>query len=176
MAKSKIITSLKDLDVLRYLRFIVTESAAATFTEIEIDTQLSIERGVIWLIRSLELDIPVDTMDDPAVDTSEGIAIAVTRSSQSDIISFNDPDLVMQYAIAVNRANTIGTPAGPLWWIRENPSVQKFSIPIVYAGVSIFVGIKSTSAGAKVVSGRIGYSLAKVSDQDFFRVANAILS
>lgn len=175
------LAKLTDADVLRFQRFSVTESAAATFTQTTFDTQLSIERGVIWLIHSVEWMFDFKTsatggLTEVAVQTQENIQAQVTRESKSAILQLSDSDLVCKTATQVERANTIGTEAGPLYLFNPNCVIkQNFALPIPYAAQNIYVAILSTAGTARTVYGRIHYTLVTVSDSYFYRVAQSLL-
>lgn len=169
------IQDLKDDEILRFFRASVTESAAATFTQQEIDTQLSIERGYIWLIHFLEFFITPSEVDDPAQGTMERIMTQVTRESQSSILAYNDSDLIESVHYFQDRSATIGTDAGPAWYYNWLPKFYAYYPAIPYAAQSIYIGVHSTSSSAVTIYVRGGYTLKKVSDKFFFRVAQALI-
>jgi len=173
---AKGLKSLLDDEVVRFQRFSVTESGAATFTQAAFDTQLSIERGVIWLIHCIEWLIFPDNLDDVAAGSFENVMCQITRESKSDIVYLNDSDLISFYAQSIGRSAAIGTDAGPLWWYDNDlPKVQKFALPIPYAAQNIYVAIKSTNASPQTIRGRIHYTIKEVSDAYFYRVAQALI-
>lgn len=167
---------LKDDEVLRFLRFSVTESAAATFTEQEYDTQLSIDRGLIWLIHWAEIQINVNIIEQPAASTTEAMYVQITRESQSAILSVSDADVIVYADKMKDRGAAVGTDAGPAMFLDKVPDKFDFSPPLPYAAQNIYVGIKSTAAAAKTIHGRIAYTLRRVSDKFFYRVAQALIS
>lgn len=175
MAKGSI-RDLKDDEIIRFLRFSVTESAAATFTEQDYDTQLSIDRGLIWMVHFIEVDANVLDLDEVAAGGNESINLQICRESQSDILAFNDSDVIYSFSEVITRSAAIGTDAGPLYNLDYFPKMTKFPIPLPYANQSIYIGLKSTAAAAKTVTGRIGYILRRVSDKFFYRVAHALIS
>jgi hypothetical protein len=167
---------LRDDEILRFLRFSVTESAAATYTEVSYDTQLSIDRGLIWMIHSVEFDITLANVDQPAAGANENLAVQIMREPQSDISNFADPDLIYLHTIFKDRGAAIGTDAGPVIFGAFRPFRVTFPIPIPYAAQAIHIGIKSTNAAATSSTGRIGYVLRRVTDKFFYRVAQALIS
>lgn len=167
---------LRDDEILRFLRFTVTESAAATYTQQSYDTQLSIDRGLIWMIHFIEYDMHAASIDDPAADAFEQITCAITRESKTAIPNLDDPDLISRFRILKDRSAAIGTDAGPMFFMSETPNKIPYSPPIVFAAQNIHVGLLSTSTAAKTVTGRIGYTLRRVSDKFFYRVAQALIS
>lgn len=176
MAKTGIARDLKDDEILRFLRWTVTESAAATYTEASFDTQLSIDRGLIWLIHFADFAISAKDIDDPAVNTTETISVQITRESKTAMVNFNDADLITRYHLQKDRSDTIGTAAGPDTYLDYYPKTQIFAPPVAYAAQNVWIGIQSTAAAAKTVQGRIGFTLRRVSDKFFYRVAQALIS
>lgn len=169
---------LDDDTVLRIVRGSVTESAAATFTEIQLDTQLSVERGVIWQIHFIEFGFRTqDIMKEVGAGNTEKIQAQITREAKTDIESFQAADTLQGAEIVVARKIAIGTDAGPLYWVFLGPNRYDFPIPMSFAGQNIYFGIKGTDSTAiHTVDFRIGYTIREVSDKFFFRVASSLLS
>ena len=175
-AKSKI-AKLDDQSILRIARGRVTESAAATFTELEIDTQLSIERGIIWMVEWVEFDFAnLDALMEVAAGLSETIQVQLTKTTQTGIANRNDPDIIQFLAIRAARSAAIGTDAGPLWSVFESIKRFNFMTPFPVASQTIFMSILGSDASAvHTVSVRIGYTIKEVTDKFFFRVAQALV-
>lgn len=167
---------LQDDEVIRFLRFSVPESAAATFTEQAYDTQLSIDRGFIWMIHWVETSLQPTNVDEPAAGASESISVQITRESKNAILAMSDPDLIAKVGVIHNRSATIGTDAGPMWVYDKYPVQTVFNPPLIYAAMNIYIGIKSSSGAAQTGAGRIAYTLRRVSDKFFYRVAQALIS
>lgn len=172
MAKKAIDSSM----INRFARFYVAESAAATFTQISMDTQLSIDRGFIWMIHSVEMSINVVNLDDALAAGNEYLQCQVTRESKDELLQLNDADLLCFKQKTVKRYAAIGTDAGPVCFLDQQPDIQKFDPPLPFAGQNIFIGVMGSAAAAKSVYGRIGYTLKKVSDKFFFEIAQALVS
>lgn len=168
---------IKDEDVLRFARGTVTESSNSTFTQEDMDTQLSVDRGFIWLIHFIEFHFEnVELLSEVAAGANEEISAQITRSTQGSIIKLNDPDLIQSAAIYVSRSADINTDVGPLWYFGKMPLIYSYKIPIPYAGSRIFIGILGTDAATPHIVGfRIGYTTKEVSNQYFFRVAQALV-
>lgn len=171
------VKQLTDEEILRIARMRVTESAAATFTQISLDTQLSVERGVIWMIHFVEFMFnDLDFLVEVAAAGNESVTVQLTRESKTIKIAGNDSDLIQQEVIEVARSAAIGTDAGPLWFIGSAIKRYDFSIPLPYAAQSIFLNVTGTDATtAHRVDCRIGYTIRQVTDQYFFRVASALI-
>jgi hypothetical protein len=169
--------ALKDEEIVRSLKSKVTESGVATYTEIAIDTQLSIERGVIWLIHSIEFYIEElgSLLGGVIADGTEEIELHVARESKAAICDPNDADLIQGLGYDMTRAAAIGTDAGPLYVHVSQPDIFKYAPPLPYASQTIYFGIKSTRATVMSSYLRILYTIRSVSDKYFFRVAQALL-
>ena len=153
---------------LNFLRFQVVESAASTFTQAEIDTNLSAERGVMMEIHSVELDLTtLNLFDEVPAAGQENLRIQVTRETKSSAISLNDSDVIAQFRPEIVRSAAIGTDAGPLYFFTDKVVRVQFAMPLPYVKPSIFVGIQgSDAASAHTVNGRIGYTLRDI-DRDW---------
>lgn len=168
---------LKDDEILRFHREKITESAAGTFTQATGNTQLSVERGFIWLICFVEFYFQApQLLDEVGAAGNELQQVQVTRESKSAIIDPSDTDMIAFQDIRLTRPAAIGTDAGPLWNFTMMPIRHQFNVPIPYAGREIFVGVKGTDAAtAAIFDVRIGYTIKEVSDKFFFRVAQALV-
>lgn len=169
------IKALTDEEILRIARISVVQSSAGVYTQTTHDTQLSIERGVIWLINFIEFYQDSSVIDDVAAGTSETEKFQITRDTKTGIQSLADADTIALYEWSVQRSAAIGTDAGPLWITGESPNRITFPVPIPYAAQNIYFGYHSTSAAAKTGVARVGYTIREVTDAFFFRVAQAIL-
>lgn len=177
MAKRNGGLQLADYDVLRIARIRASESAASTFTQTEFDTQLSIERGVIWLIHFIEFNISqLGLFSEVGAGGGEDIQMQITKTSQSAILSGNNADIIQQHRLGLVRGAAIGTDAGPLYYFFDSIKRFDYHVPIPYAAANLYFGILGTDAGsAHTVDARIGYTIAEVSDEFFFRVAQALV-
>lgn len=167
---------LRDDEILRFLRFSVTESAAATFTEESYDTQLSIDRGLIWMIHWIEVDLTSPSCDDPAAAAHESVLVQISRESKSATLGLNDADLIYTGSVIWHRSAAIGTDAGPMATYEFSPYKYNYDPPLPFAAQNIYVGVEGSAAAAKTVKGRIGYTMRRVTDKFFYRVAQALIS
>lgn len=164
-------------DYLNFLRFTVTESAAGTFTQTELDTNLSAERGVMMEIHSLEIESSTNQftlLKEVAAGSNEDIRLQLTRDSKAAIIGLNDADCVALLKKEVTRSAAIGTDAGPLWIYDSLIWKIDFALPIPYVKPSIFVGIQSSLASAGTMVGRIGYTLRDIDRETFLELLVAL--
>lgn len=170
------IKDLRDDEIIRFLRFNVSESAPSTFTQQSFDTQLSIDRGLIWMIAWIEYTLALQDIDDPAQDAMEILSMHVARESKTSILGLHDADCIFRASIVKDRFATIGTEAGPVVNVDQYPRMRVFPIPLPYAAQDIHIGILGSAAAAKTVTGRIAYILRRVSDKFFYRVAQTLIS
>lgn len=163
-------------EYLNYLRFSVSESAASTFTQVEIDTNLNVERGVMMEIHSVELQLAtINLFDEVPAAGQELLQIQVTRDSKTGIVNLNDSDVIALHSPEIFRSGAIGTDAGPLYVFTNRIQVIHFPLAIPYVKPSIFVGILGTdSGGAHTVRGRIGYTLRDITREDFLELLVAL--
>lgn len=176
MAKKSLITKLTDEEVLRIARLRVTETAAATYTQGSIDTQLSVERGVIWMIHFIEFQFgSVIGLAGVGANAVEDYKCQVTRESKEGMLQGSDADVIQQYRLQMIRSAAIGTDVGPLYSIVDLTRRFDYQVPIPYASQSLFASLVTTHTAAQVVDVRVGYTIKEVDDQFFFRVAQALL-
>lgn len=163
-------------DFLNFLKFSVTESAAATFTEKEIDTNLSAERGVLMEIHSIDLIFPniILMATEIAANANEVTQFHISRESKTAFIKFDDADCIASIARQMGRSAAIGTDAGPLYQFFENCVRIDFPMPLPYVKPSIFMGLLASAASATSVQGRIGYTLRDISRQEFLELLVAL--
>src|SRR3990167_5603558 len=160
---------------LNFLRFKVTESAAATFTQLEIDTNLSAERGVMMEIHSVEFDFDsVNLVRECAANATEQWLAQLTRETKTAAAELNDSDVIARTMLQMTRSAAIGTDAGPLWSFYDRTVRIDFPLPIPYVKPSLFAGVLGTGAIAGSVFGRIGYTLREIDREDFLELLVAL--
>src|SRR5574337_2030568 len=134
-------------DFLNFLTGSIVETVAATYKEVEVDTNLSAERGVMMEIHSIEFDlIGGELLAEVAAGASETMGIIVARESQSGMINLSNRDCIYHNVMEISRAPTIGTDAGPLYYIFDRYKKVEFAMPIPYVKPSIFVGVQGSDA------------------------------
>lgn len=172
------LTVLKDDEVVRVIKAYLTLTSA--YAEVSMDTQLSIERGIIWMIHSIQFHIEpsangITALAEVAAAGYESIKMQVTRESESGTLDFQEADLIQSHCMSIGRSAAIGTDAGPLWLYEDSPKVYEYRIPLPYASQSIFFGGQTTTGVDVNIALRIFYTVRSVSDKYFFRVAQALL-
>lgn len=163
-------------EFLNFLSGSLSESAAATYRELEIDTNLSAERGVMMEIHSVEIArIGTELLAEVAQGASETAGFHLARETKTSLLAINDKDVVIADIFELTRAGTIGTDAGPLWFQFNRYQKYDFSMPIPYVKPSIFLGVQGSDAsGFTGVNFRIGYTLREISREDFLSLLVAI--
>jgi len=162
-------------DFLNFLRAKVVESAAATFTQLEVDTNLSAERGVMMEIHSIEFDFETwNLLREVGTAATEQVHVQVTRETKSATAELNDSDVIARVMKQVTRSAAIGTDAGPLWMEGERGMILNFPLPIPYVKPSIFIGILGTHATPATAYVRIGYTLREIDREDFLELLVAL--
>ena len=157
-------------EYLNFLRFTVTQSAAATYTQTELDTNLSAERGVMMDIHGVDFLINPQQLSEAAANSAETNTIQVVRESKTALVNPNDSDLIALQRYSWSRSAAIGTDAGPMWWFNRDLESLVFPLPIPYVKPSIFVGVNSTYSSAITVYGRIAYTLRDISREEFLEL------
>jgi len=177
MAKKGLVGELTDEEILRVAKMRLTESSPQTYTQVSQDTQLSVERGVIWLIHFIEFDFEdLDLLVEVGANAFEFVKAQVTRENKTGIILGNDSDLIQRHQFSLARSAAIGTDAGPLYVQYNNIVRYDYPLPLPYASQNIFLGGVGKHAGSKHnINVRIGYTIKTVSEKFFFRVAQALL-
>jgi hypothetical protein len=177
MAKKASTIVLSNEDILRIARMTATEPAGGTFVQQTIATNLSVERGFIWLINFIEFRMNLEVLHEVSATNTEFLHAQITRESKAAILGGDDPDVVQQMDIACSRSSNIGTDAGPLYFLHNNILRYEYRIPMLYAAQDIFLGVQSSaSTPPHTVTARIGYTIKEVSDQVFFRIAQSLSS
>ncbi|MBA7550082.1 hypothetical protein ES705_42588 [subsurface metagenome] len=144
---------------MEYIRGQLALSAANTFTEIVLQTPTSKTENMAMLIHSIEFE-PSYQIDLTPAESS--VNMQVTRSTQSAIIMLIDPDLIAKTRSRFH-LNAVAN-----WLTTSGERKQTFDPPLLYPRSQIYLGM-STVAFVSVISGacRIGYTLEKVSREDF---------
>lgn len=163
-------------DFLNFLTATLSESTAATFRELEIDTNLSAERGVMMEIHSVEVArIGLELLTEVAAAASETAGFHLTRETKTSLLAINDRDVVIADVFELARSAAIGTDAGPLYLPFQRYKKYDFAMPIPYVKPSIFLGVQGSDAsGFTGVNLRIGYTLREISREDFLSLLVAI--
>ncbi len=145
---------------MEYLRQTVVQTGADTFTEREIATPSNKTEAMAMLIHSIEFSASKWVNTDPTnLDT---VQLVVAKNSLTGPKDIADPNCMASYQTKTmlgaifNALSTSGTPQ------------IKFDPPLLYPKAHLYLSVY-TSGFAAIVSGhfRIGYTLEKVSREDF---------
>ena len=160
-------------DILQRVR--ASQSINNTYGEVTISTNLSIDRGYIWLIRRILFYWDTE-LEDAAQNAEEGYTFQITRESKAACLTtLNSADLIALHRYVCVRAATIGTDVGPMWWITQKPLIVEFPTPLAFAGNNLYFGVLSQIGTAVIYSTEIQFTLQKVKEGDYLRIASALL-
>ena len=152
---------------LEFINGVLTESAANTFTELEIATPASrtaLSAMLIWLI---EFDMTTPDIEDAQTNVTN---IQLTRDTTTGLNNLEDDDLLARWSISVAAGAIQGSLSEYLVasGLDPRPRVFKFDPPILYPRSSVWLGIQGTgNVNVKTGRCRVGYTLEKVSQQAF---------
>ncbi len=163
-------------DFLNFLTGTLSENVASTFRELEIDTNLSAERGVMMEIHSFEIArIGTELLTEVGAAASETLGFHLARESKTSLLSINDKDVIIADIFELTRSAAIGTDAGPLYFQFNRYQRYDFAMPIPYVKPSIFFGVQGSDAsGFTGGNFRIGYTLREINREDFLSLLVAI--
>ena len=161
---------------LNFLTGTLSETTAATYKELELDTNLSAERGVMMEIHSVEIArIGTELLTEVGAAASETMGFHLARESKTSLLSINDKDVIIANVVEIARSAAIGTDAGPLTIFFDRYQRFDFALPIPYVKPSIFFGVQGSDAsGFTGANFRIGYTLREIDREDFLSLLVAI--
>jgi hypothetical protein len=158
-----------DIDFANLAAVTCTESAANTLTFKKLDTQVSINQKVAWLINRLELFSVIDSSQMGA--NLDSLSWALTRSNLvTDLLDLTEAAIVFQ---GIFQLNYFGAAASG--WIWEMPRRFDFStLPgggILVPASPLYLGIKGNSlTGAATLKMRIYYQVLDLSPEQFWQL------
>ncbi|MBA7703987.1 hypothetical protein ES703_112784 [subsurface metagenome] len=145
---------------MEYLRQRVAQTAANSFTEIEIATPTSKTENMAMLIHSIEL-YP-SSYTDPAPADSDWVALTVANKHHTGNLQISDPECLAQFKALM----TLGAVTNLIEYAGSQET--KFEPPLLYPKAHLYLSIKSEGFAAALIGMfRIGYTLEKVSREDF---------
>ncbi len=145
---------------MEYLRANVLQSAVDTFTEKEIRCPTSKTENMAMLIHEIEIH-PLMLID--ATPTNADVIHGqVTKKSKDALTLLYDPDLLSLFS-TYTALNAVFNQL-----LYRGTMTRKFDPPILYPRASMFLGVHTAGMTATVrIAVRIGYTLEKVSREDF---------
>ena len=146
------------------LRDQVTESAANTFTQREIQTPVSRSEKLAMLIWKIQIWPDIAEEEDTQ---DNSVIVQLTKSTATAVVVPEDDDLVFRWRHGVRAGVNAGTLSEYLIE-RMDPQVATFQPPLLYAKSSIFLGIVgSGNSAAKAVGCHVYYTLERIPDALF---------
>lgn len=154
----------KEDRTIRTFRGVVTESAANTFTETAIDTNLSVHGNVIAMIEGLQVLIPMATML-LLTANRDGLSWQLTKDTKAALVGMNDDDVVTADAISLYLA----TSGSSIMKGHQCYSIQPGPFPLLG---NLYLGVQGESlASAASISCMVHYRLRTVSELEAVRTA-----
>ena len=145
---------------MEFLRARVLQTAANTYEEVQIPTPTSKTENMAMLIHSIEL-APASIVD-PAPTTLDSCHIHVAKRSKTIAGVLDDPDILAYYS----GLTILDAVFHMVYFTGSDKHI--FDPPILYPHANLFAGISTTGfTGVTNAKVRIGYTLEKVSREDF---------
>lgn len=143
------------------LRATVTESAANTYTEATLDTNLSIRGDHIFIVTGIWWQHTAVLVGD-----ADSITVQLAYSPQTNVISPGDGDYFASYSIVTK----ITTSGQIVYKGTEYMPINDFPIAVG----ALYLGVKGVSLASAVVAGvkLEGYHV-KVNSTEYFRMAQS---
>ena len=150
---------------LEFLRGRVTMTAAGAYAETQIRTPVSKTEELAMLIHLIDAKVAIAPPEDAL--TTETWSSLHDRP-RTDVAPLDDPGCLWHHLVFIQAGVTEGTLTEySTYWVDEINRLY-LSPPILYAKDTIYVGVDCTHASylASTIL-RIGYTLERVSSQDF---------
>ena len=145
---------------MEFLRGNVVQAAINTYAELQVPTPASKTENMAMLIHSIE--IHPSRLVDTTPTNGDFMEVHVAKASKAASAFIHDPDILATYKVET----VINAGVGEIQ--ETGQQVYKFNPPILYPKTNLYIAISSVglaaTAGGKV---RIGYTLEKVSREDF---------
>jgi hypothetical protein len=136
----------------------VTESAAGTYTEEEVLVPASKVESYVMAVWEVDFELPANV---DALADSDIMQCVLCKNPQGDMPDFGSTDVIAKVKQVFKITTTGATEYDAIKRI-------KFARPYYIAKQKLYFGAKTTgSAAAKTYKGRIGYTMKKVSKEDF---------
>jgi hypothetical protein len=145
---------------MEFLRATISQSATNAYAQIQIPTPTSKTENMAMLIHSIEL-LPTNLVA-AAPATTDHVRAHLASKSKTSVSTIVDPD-VLAYYKAFTSLNAVFNDT--LFFGEQK---QTFNPPILYPHANLFAAIQSMGFAAVItLTCRIGYTLEKVSREDF---------
>ncbi len=145
---------------MEYLRAYPSQAVINTYVEVQMATPSSKTENMAMLIHSIEFH-PLALVD-VAPANLDAVMGQLTKVPKSTIYDINDPDVIAIYK-AITVLNAVMNDV-----VEIGTQKQTFDPPILYPKASLYVGFNTVGlTTVKKLAVRIGYTLEKVSREDF---------
>lgn len=152
-------------EILQYINFTLTQSAANAFTQLAIPTLIDPNDELIWELQEIDLS-PASSFTLSAF--TFNLALSVTRNSKASFPGFADPDL-----ISLSRVQGVGAGAPTNQGIGtiEYPFVMPITGRGIIAASNVYAQIASSGfTGAQTFEGRLYYKTVRMSKSDILEI------
>ena len=145
---------------MEFLRAKAVQSTANTYAEIMIPTPTSKTESMAMLIHSIELE-PTNVLD-TTVNNGDLASMHLSKTHKTSTLGLEDPDILARYRAKVSLNAVFNTV------VFQGERKHVFDPPILYPHTNLFLGFYTLGfTAASYGIGRIGYTLEKVSREDF---------
>ena len=149
----------------KFVNFIpiaVTESAASTLTEDEIDVATSFINRIALVIHKIDLHHDM-VQDDPAAAAQETLTFALTTQPMAAMPTINDDYVIWRYRFTARGAATGG---GGIFNVIGSP--YTFPIPLIVAQQKLYAYLQTTnSSNAGYCHGRIHVTYVRLTENEW---------
>ncbi|MBA7703837.1 hypothetical protein ES703_112634 [subsurface metagenome] len=145
---------------MEYLRASAIQTAANAYKETTIPTPTSKTENLAMLIHSIEM-VPAALIDTTPTN-ADNVTVHVSKLTKTGARDISDPD-ILGYFRSYTALNAVFNQC-----LLTGSMTQKFDPPILYPHTNLYLGISTVGYTAITnVACRIGYTLEKVSREDF---------
>ncbi|MBA7550727.1 hypothetical protein ES705_43250 [subsurface metagenome] len=145
---------------MEFMRGSLAQSAANVFTEREVQTPTSKTETMAMLIHQIELR-PARLIDSTPT-AEDHIAVQIAKAPQDSTDDIDNPDIIAYYMARTHLDAVFNQ------MVEKGYQEVKFDPPILYPKSTIYAGINTIGFAAPMtLNFRIGYTLEKVSREDF---------
>ncbi len=151
---------------MEFLRGKITETAANTYTEVEISAPTSRSEKLAMLIWQILFQLDLPTLEDGESNfTRTHLANA---TSQTPIHDLDDDECLHRMRANIQAGAGQGSLSEYLILDQTGPEIRYFAPPLLYAKDSLFLAIEGTgNPTAKAVQVQVGYTLERVPPEMF---------
>lgn len=162
---------------LQYVRSSVTESAANTFTEAQINLPVVVAEGFVIEAHLVEFQIPgPDLAALQATDDNASVSVQLTKATQSAIVPLSDPDYIYGHQLQWLSPAARTAEKAPVLPIQLFGALNwQFPEPILLPFEQIHLGAVSFGlASAQTYRVRIGYKTVRLTTRQLPELIQAV--